>query len=83
MSEPIYLYSYGRRRHIKDPNAASGRRPEFSARSLCGDWHDTEERMLDTFRWWDPALAESRMARKKAEPICQRCQKAWDKQVAS
>lgn len=80
MSEPVYLYSYGRRRHIANPNGTPARRPEFSRESYCGQWHDTEARMVDTFQWAD--VPEKAIARKKTEPICQRCQKAHDKAVA-
>lgn len=78
MAEPVYLYSYGRRRHIKDPNGEPGRQPELSAVAYCGDWHDTEARMEDTYRRWSTSPNRA-IARKKAEPVCKRCLAAYKK----
>ena len=77
MSEHVYLYSYGKRRHIKDPNGTASRRPEFSAQARCGGWFDTDKRMADTLKWWkiDDRAANEAMDRKRAEPICKRCER--------
>jgi hypothetical protein len=67
-----YLYGHGRRRHIA---ANEPTRNNHGARSFCGDWHMTAERMAEECRRWVYGpVAERTIRRKLAMPVCQRCE---------
>ncbi len=70
-----YLYSYGNRRHIADPDASESRDPKKWAVALCGLWCDTEAYMRAAFQHLSATHAARAINRKMAEPLCKRCEK--------
>jgi hypothetical protein len=74
MAEPTYLYGYGSRRHIADPDVAPG--SKGGRQALCGAWQDTEETTLTTLaHWTSRPAAERSMARLRELPICKHCER--------
>lgn len=83
MADPIYLYGYGRRRHILAGELANDwrGRPRDHGKALCGTWGDTEKAKREEQRYWSlsDAVADRRVAKMRQFAVCKPCQKAWDK----
>lgn len=78
MSDPVYLYGYGKTKHI----AALPVRECGQAVSCCQLWQETEERTLARLtRWSGTKGAELAMASKRRLPVCKHCAKAHAKAV--
>lgn len=78
MTGPVYLYSHGRRKHIADPNMPHND-DHGLAYTYCGQLHRTEEAVHSQLLRWSGtprASIDREVARQKALPVCQRCQKA-------
>lgn len=84
MTEPTYLYGYGKRRHIQTPEKASGY--SFCDKTSTPRYF-TDEEMADDYRRWnrngaERQRAESYIQAARTLPVCKRCQKAWNRQAS-
>lgn len=80
MTAPVYLYGHGSRKHIADPDMPD--RSEERGWTYCGLRHWTAEAVHSQLLRWsgtDQASIDREVDRRKALPVCQRCQKAADR----
>ena len=78
MTAPEYLYGYGSKKHIRNPDHVL---PEAA---YCGSNARSEDLMeRNQLAWFARPVALRHIDRIKARSVCKLCQKAWDKRVAS
>jgi hypothetical protein len=80
VSEPVYLYS-DQRRHVADPEDASGTR----RLALCGSLFLTETEMVARFRRFltGDLTLQRRIEKARALPVCSWCSRRWATQPAA
>lgn len=84
MSDPVYLYGHGSRRHIADATAAPVILGSITGRALCGGMFRTEEETVRQLRYWaTEQVAERRITRARSLPVCKFCERAYAKAGAS
>lgn len=75
MSGVVFLYGYGRRKHVASGEQGRG----GGAPARCGNWFKDEAWTLqDLRRWFGDAEAERRMAKLRALAVCKACAKGLD-----